>query len=188
MSVLPRTAACVLVALVVPAAVGGLGGCSRGWTDAAEASRPAAEPVVRPPPPTGQPRVHPTGLVLAPQPPSYAVRESTAGFMVEPANARSLRSPWQVDLRLAQKDPFDGAGALRRMKVGDRDARYRVAVDEGGGSGGPMHTLTASMAALACGPFTHIVVIASQQVEPPASPDWSAAWSVLAASRCEPRR
>jgi len=80
--------------------------------------------------------VHPTGLVLAPQPASYAVRESAAGFVVEPANARSLRSPWQVDLRLAQKDPFDGAGtsagALKPMRVGDRDARYRVAVDEPG--------------------------------------------------------
>jgi len=74
---------------------------------------------------------------------------------------------------------------VERKRIGDRDARYRLKVDEEEtGSGGPLHTLVAW---IACGP-SRIVMTATQQAEAPAQPDWSAAWAILGAGRCEPRR
>jgi hypothetical protein len=127
--------------------------------------------------------VHPTGLILAPQPPQYVVRETQTGFRVEPANAHRLRNPWSVQLRLADVDALNGSD-LERKKLGEREVHYRVNGDEAAGSGGPLHTLNASTA---CG-SRHIVMTATQQAEPPERPDWSTAWAILGASRCELRR
>ena len=132
------------------------------------------------PPAAGRPGlVHATGLVLAAPPPEFQVRETPTGFRVDPANARSVRNPWSLDLRLTGEDP---PGAAETRKIDDRDAHYRLEVDPDAGSGGPLHTLTAW---IACG-SRRIVLIATQQAEPPERPDWTPAWAVLAASRCLP--
>jgi hypothetical protein len=124
-------------------------------------------------------------LVIGPQPSVYAVRETAAGFRVEPVNARHLRSPWSVQLRLADTDP-PNASAFDRKKLGDRDVRYQVTVDDEAGSGGALQKLTAVTAPpTACG-SNRIVMTATQQVERPTRPDWSAAWTILAATRCVP--
>lgn len=171
-----------LGALVVLAGTATLGafGCTRfrstrpGGTDA-EQSPPA--PII-----SGPPSVHHTGLTLDAQPPRIRVRETAVGFRVEPAEARRMRNPWSVELRLSGDDPLAGA-AIETRKVGDREAHFRVTVDEEAGSGGPLHTLVASMS---CG-SRHIVLTARQQAEHPGRPDWSAAWAILGAARCQVR-
>jgi hypothetical protein len=157
--------------------------CSRPQTLAAQHSRSeagAAAPV-----PAGPPMVHASGLVLDPQPAAFIVKETAAGFRIEPGDARRMRSPWSIQLGLADADPAAGPGNAS-MKLGEREARYRVTVDEEAGSGGPLHVLTAR---LACGD-RWIVMTATQQLEPPAKPDWSIAWTAMQTSRCPsaPRR
>jgi hypothetical protein len=179
------TAAVARIAALVAlgGAVGlGAGACSR--LRPAEQSRTEAEPGPPAPVVSGPPLVHPTGLVLGPQPPARRVRETQTGFHIEPADARRLRNPWSVELRLSDSDPLNGSD-LETRKLGERAARYRVSTDDKDtGSGGPMHTLVAW---IPCGAF-RIVMTATQQAEPPAQPDWSPAWAILGAGRCEPRR
>jgi|GEM_PF-6048612 len=157
--------------------------CSRPQTLPAAHSRSeagAAAPV-----PAGPPMVHASGLVLDQQPAAFVVKETAAGFRIDPADARRMRSPWSIQLGLADADPAAGPGDASK-KLGEREARYRVTVDEEAGSGGPLHTLTAR---LACGD-RWIVMTATQQLEPPAKPDWSIAWTAMQGSRCPsaPRR
>ena len=133
---------------------------------------------------SGPPLIHPTGLVLGAQPPAVRVSETAAGFRAGPAASRRMRNPWSVDLRLADADPLEDGARVERTKVGDRDVHYHVSVDDDSGSGGPLFTLTAWTAC----EFRRIVMTAGQQAEPPAKPDWSFAWSILAASRCQPRQ
>ena len=157
--------------------------CSRPQTLPAEHSRSeagAAGPVS-----TGPPMVHATGLILDAQPAAFVVKETASGFHIEPADARRMRSPWSIQLGLTDAEPVTSPGELSK-KLGERDARYRVTVDEEAGSGGPLHTLTAR---LACGD-RWIVMMATQQAEPPAKPDWTTAWAIVQASRCAlaPRR
>jgi len=128
----------------------------------------------------GPPLVHPTGLVIRPQPPAYRVHETETGFRIEPANALRLRNPWSIQLRLAEMEPLS-VSHFKVKKVGDRDAHYRLDVDENIGSGGPLHTLTAW---IACG-SRRIVMTATQQAEYPERPDWSVAWAILAVSSCK---
>jgi len=157
--------------------------CSRPQTLPAEHSRSeagAAAPV-----PAGPPMVHATGLILDAQPAAFVVKETAAGFQIEPADARRMRSPWSIQVGLADAEPATSPGEQGK-KLCERAARYRVTVDEEAGSGGPLHTLTAR---LACGD-RWIVMTATQQAEPPAKPDWTTAWAIAQASRCAlaPRR
>lgn len=172
-----------MVALVAAGGALGLAGCSGSDQPSAEKTSAEAGQALAPPAASGPTQFHATGLSLAPQPPAYAVRETPEGFTVEPANARHLRTPWSVSLRLAQEDPAAG-GDSEVKKLDEREARYRLTVDDEGGSGGPLHTLTAWTA---CG-TSRIVMTATQQWEGPGAPDWSSAWGILAASNCEARR
>ena len=168
------TVAVALVALLGAA-------CSRPQTLLAERSRTEAGTAA--PVPVGPPVVHATGLVFDSQPTAFKVSDTAAGFRIEPADARRLRNPWSIELRLADAEPAASA-VDKSKKLGERDARYHVSVDEEAGSGGPVHALTAW---LTCGD-RRIVMTATQQVGPPAQPDWSTAWAVLQASRCTPPR
>lgn len=129
---------------------------------------------------SGPPSVHRGGLVLGAQPPEIRVVETDIGFRVDPVHARRMRNPWSVELRLADV-ASPGAPETRLKMLGDREAHYRAVMDDGGGSGGPLHTLTAWVA---CGP-KRIVMVATQQAEPPGTPDWSFAWALLEASYCQ---
>lgn len=157
--------------------------CSRPQT--LPANHSPSEAGAATPVPPGPPMVHPTGLLLDAQPAALMVKETAAGFRIEPADARRIRGPWSIQVGLTDAEPTASPGEASR-RLGERDARYRVNVDEEAGSGGPLHTLTAR---LACGD-RWIVMTATQQLEPPAKPDWSIAWAALHASRCAsaPRR
>jgi hypothetical protein len=144
-------------------------------------SNSEAPPIARAP--AGHPLVHRTGLVLAPQPSAFNVSETPAGYRIEPVDARRMRSPWSIQVGLSDVQPAASVAGQRR-KVGEREAHYRVTVLGDSGSGGPLHTLTAWLPCKDRG----IVMTASQQVEPPAKPDWSTAWAVLASSQCGPTR
>jgi hypothetical protein len=124
--------------------------------------------------------VHPTGLIIRPLPPAYTVHETETGFRIEPADALDLRNPLFIQLWLAEMEPLS-VSHFKVKKVGDRDAHYRLDVDENMGSGGPLHTLTAW---IACG-SRRIVMTASQQAKSPERPDWSVAWAILAVSSCK---
>jgi len=179
MTVARTTAFASIVALFAMAD----GACSRSQPPPVEHSR--TEAGASSPEPNGPPRVHANGLLLDPQPTAFTVKETAAGFRIGPADARRMRSPWSIEVGLADANPAGAAGDQSK-KLGERDARYHVTVDEEAGSGGPLNTLTAW---LACGE-RRIIMTATQQVEPPAKPDWSIAWAVLQASRCAaaPRR
>lgn len=161
----------------------GAAACSRAQVVPPEHSKVALAPAVAAPAPSGPPLVHATGLVLDSQPAIYRVSKTDAGFRIEPTDAWRMRSPWSIQLQLANAEP--GKTAVDESKrLGDRDARFHVTIDEEAGSGGPLHTLTAW---LACGQ-RRIVLTAAQQVELPAKPDWSVAWTILQTSRCAPKR
>lgn len=156
-------------------------GCSTCAQTTAESVPDAALPEqpIPAPAPTGQAQVHGSGLTLLPQSAAVVVRETPAGFRADPENARRVRSPWSAELRLEATDPVAQAGSKPR-RVGAHQTHYTLSIDEEAGSGGPLHTLTASAACES----RYIVLQASQQVEPPASPDWTPAWTLLASSGC----
>jgi hypothetical protein len=131
--------------------------------------------------PASPPLVHPSGLTVVVPRGDYGAHPTATGFRIEPAAAAHQRSPWSVDLRLAA-DPLAGKTVETRNLDG-RETRYHVEIDDTAGSGGPLHTLTATAS---CGSRT-IVLTATQQAEPPARPDWSPAWSILAGTSCTPR-
>ena len=119
------------------------GACSRSQPPPVERSR--TEAGATSPEPTGPPRVHTNGLLLDPQPAAFTVKETAAGFRIEPADARRMRSPWSIELGLADANPAGAAGDQSK-KLGERDARYHVTADEEAGSGGPLNTWTAWLA------------------------------------------
>lgn len=147
---------------------------AQGVPDAAIPEAPIPAPAQ-----TGPALVHGSGLLLWPQPAAVVVRETPAGFRADPANARRLRNPWSAEVRIEAADPVSRSGATPR-RVGAHPTHYTLSVDEEAGSGGPLHTLTASAACEG----RYIVLQASQQVEPPATPDWAPAWMLLASSGC----
>lgn len=172
-----------LLALGVTLGTAGCGTCSRtAASESADASTAAEpEPSIAIPAKTGPAQVHPSGLTLLPQSAAYNVQSRDFGFRVDPANARSQRTPWSVELRFLS-GPQPAKATSKSKQVGEHAAHFALQVDEEAGSGGALHTLTAWAA---CG-SGELQMRASQQAEPPARPDWSAAWQLLAASGCTP--
>jgi hypothetical protein len=155
--------------------------CSRSpeSTTPEAAALPKPEPSIPAPLKTGPAEVHASGLTLLPQPETFRVQSREWGFRVDPANARRERNPWSVELRLLATDSLPDAGTTAKQ-VGEHSAQYSVQIEEQEGSGGALHKLTASAR---CG-AGWLSMTAAQQAEFPARPDWSAAWSLMAASGC----
>lgn len=117
--------------------------------------------------------VHPNGLSLA-LPASLSAEQRPEGFRIDAPAARNSRAPLEITVSVhpgAEKP--DGAWPSTRS-VGGRRFSYRVDQDEGG-SGGDFFLLSAWT------PFPggYVLVRQEAQAEPPATPDFAQAWSVM---------
>lgn len=142
-------------------------------SDSGTPSQPATHSTVN-----AMPFKHANGLMLALPDGAFRVEESEAGFRIEPPDAASMRNPLEIEVVLRAGEP---PGAWPEAKpLGNVVARYRTEV-AAGGSGGDEHALTAW---IPCS-TGFVVVHQIQRLEPPEEPDFSPAWTVLGAARCE---
>jgi hypothetical protein len=123
---------------------------------------------------------HTNGLTLALPDAAFRVRENSNGYLIEPPDAASTRNPPSIEIALRAGEPPPGDWPATK-ELGKAAARYRTEIVPGG-SGGDEHVLTAW---IPC-PTGYVVIRHSQQVEPPAKPDFSLAWVMLGTAGCEP--
>jgi hypothetical protein len=129
-------------------------------------------------PPKGQGKritmKHPSGLLVQLPESEFRVEQTELGFRITPPDAAEVRSPFEVRVEVHEGHQPEGEWPQKRTIEG-REVRYRVDVQEGG-SAGQLHTLSAWES------WGNRYVLVTQRVqsEPPATPDFGAAWLVVA--------
>lgn len=118
--------------------------------------------------------VHPSGLRIELPADVYEIEETATGWQIRPANAASLRTPFEIRVAVAAGARPAGEWPERRRLDG-RDFRYRIDhVDAG--SGGDMYVLQAWEETQG---EAHLTLQQTAQTEPPAEPDFSDGWAIL---------
>jgi hypothetical protein len=122
--------------------------------------------------------VHPSGLRIELPTDVYEAEETAAGWQIRPADAATLRSPFEINVALAVGARPAGEWPESR-RLDSRDFRYRIE-RTGGGSGGDMQVLRAWENSPG---ETYLTLQQTVQVEPPARPDFADGWAIIERAR-----